>query len=165
MLRLFVRSADIRWRKFCNTSTTSEDRDRCTSTIVMDDVDVGGLRSTGTAVGLSIRICRRRCGWLGGAGGTGGTRGLGQEWFDKVLAGTHIRSWCGTLRSALVPLDSNLIDVGGVLDRISARTAPDFVVSMARKEACDDDPDDCTKYKTTNTRSDDDAERDVRMPW
>lgn len=48
-------SADIRWREFRNSSTTGEDRNGCTSTVMVDNVDVGGWLCTRiTAVGLSI---------------------------------------------------------------------------------------------------------------
>lgn len=82
----------------------------------------------------------------------GGTGGLGQEWFNKVLVGTNIRSWCASgVRNRLCPLESRLIgDVGGMVNRIGARAAPDFVISIAHKVACDDDADDCTEHEATN---------------
>lgn len=97
---------------------------------------------------------------------TGGTRGLGHEWFDKVLVGTHIRSWCATnLRNILVPLESRLVgDIDRVVNRIGARAAPDFAVSMAHEEACDNDTDDCTEHETANSGSNDYAGGDAGIP-
>ena len=88
------------------------------------------------------------------------------ERFDEVLVSTHIRSRCGTsVRNRLVRLESRLIgDVGGVVDRIRARAAPDFAVSMAHKEACGDNTDDCTEHDTANTRSNDYADGDTGIP-
>ena len=115
----------------------------------MDDVDVGGLRITATIVGLNIRIGRCWCRRLGGTGGIGG---IWQERFDEILIGAQIRSWYARRgRSSFIPLESHLSgDVGGVLNGVSARAAPDFVVSMSDKETCDDDPDDRAEHETTN---------------
>lgn len=84
---------------------------------------------------------------------TGGIGGLGQEWFDQVLISANIRSWCsGSVRNSVGPLVSRLIgDVGGLINRIGARTAPDLVVSIAHKEACNDDAGHCTKHEAANT--------------
>ena len=131
----------------------------------MDNVDVGALLcATTTTVGLSIRIsgCGRRRGaesWTGGVGAIG-IGGLGHEWFNKVLISTDIRSRCGTsMRKSLAPLKSRLIgDVGGVVNGVAARAAPDFAVSMAHKEACDNNTDDCTEQETTDTRPNDYAD-------
>jgi len=132
----------------------------------MDNVDVGGcLCTTTTVVGLSIRIsgCGRRQSWTGGIGSIGG---LGHERFNEVLVSTDIRPWCGTsMRSTLVPLESGLIgDVGSVVNGVAARAAPDFAVSMAHKEACDNNTDDCTEQETTKTRSNNYADRDAGIP-
>jgi len=130
----------------------------------MDNVYVR-LGATPAALGLSIRISGCGWGWCL-VSRTGGIGDLGQEWFDEVLAGTNIGTWCTrTLWRSVGPLESHLIgDVGGILDGISARTAPDFVVSVAGEEACDDDADDCAEGETANTRSNDDADRDPRTP-
>jgi len=135
----------------------------------MDNVDVGGcLCTTTTAVRLSIRIsgCGRRRGAQSWTGGIGGIGGLGHERFNKVLVGTDIRSWCGSsMRNSLVPLESGLIgDIGGVVNGVAARAAPDFAVSMAGKEACDNNTDDCTEQETAKTGSNDYADRDARIP-
>lgn len=86
--------------------------------------------------------------WTGGIGG-----GVGQERFDKVLVSAHIWSWrARSVRNSVGPLVSRLIgDVGGLVNRIGARAAPDLVVSIAHKEACDDDAGDCTKHEGANT--------------
>jgi len=69
------------------------------------------------------------------------------------------------VRNSLVPLESRLIgDIGGVVNGISARAAPDFAVLMAHKEACDDDTNDCTEHEAANTRSNDYADRDPGIP-
>jgi len=85
---------------------------------------------------------------------TGGIVGLGQKWFDEVLVGAHIRSWrASSLRNRVGPLVSRLIggDVGGLVNRVGARAARDFVVSVAHKEACDDNADDSTEHEAANT--------------
>jgi hypothetical protein len=120
----------------------------------MDNVDMGGrLRTAAAAFGLSIRISG--CGWrrLCVVSWTGGIGGVVQEWFDKVLVGAHIRSWrAGSVRNSVGPLVSRLIGyVGGLVNRIGARAAPDLVVSIAHKEACDEDASECTKHEGANT--------------
>ena len=135
----------------------------------MDNVDVGGcLCTTTTAVGLSIRIsgCGRRRSAQSWTSGIGSIGGLGHERFNKVLVSTDIRSRCGTgMRSSLVPLESGLIgDVGGVVNGVAARAAPDFAVSMAHKEACDNNTDYCTEQETAKTRSNNCADRDAGIP-
>ena len=69
------------------------------------------------------------------------------------------------MRKRLIPFEPYLVgDVGGLIDRISARAAPDFAVSIAHEEACDDDPDDCTEYDTADTRPNDYSDRDTGIP-
>lgn len=52
---LIFRSTDVLRRKLCNTGASSKDSDRWASTIMMHNVDVGGLLgTTGTTVGLRI---------------------------------------------------------------------------------------------------------------
>jgi hypothetical protein len=134
--RHIIRSTNICGREFGNTTTASKDRDRGASTIMMYNINVGGglLVTTGAAIGLRLRIgigrggCRRHCVaiWSGA---------LGQEWFDKVLVVTDTGSrHGGTVRSILGPLESALsVDIGGMINRVRARVAPDFVVSSAGK--------------------------------
>lgn len=99
---------------------------------------------------------------------TGGMAGLRQERFDKILVGAQIGSWHALrdVRNSLVPLESHLGgDVGGVLNGVGARAAPDFVVSMAREATRDNDSKDCAQHETTDTGSNDDTGRYARMPY
>lgn len=101
--------------------------------------------------------------WTGGIGRIGR---VGHERLNKILVSTHIRPWCGTsVRTSLVPLESRLIgDVGGVVNRITARAPPNFAVSMAHKEACNDNTDYCTEHNTTNAGSNDCTDGDTGTP-
>lgn len=77
-----------------------------------------------------------------------------QEGFDKVLVGTHVGTGGGGGRewNIVGPLESLLSgNKGGLVNGISARVAPDFVVSMTGEAARDDYAEDCTKHETANT--------------
>lgn len=85
----------------------------------MYDINMGGWLCTGgAAVRLSVRISRggrRRHRW------TGGLMGIGQEWFDKVLAGSVIRSRSARsvrarIRRPLVEPVLMIGDIWGVVD-------------------------------------------------
>lgn len=146
---LIVRSTDVLRRKFCNTSASSKDSDRWASTIMMYNVDVGSLLgTTGTTVGLRIRVSRCGGSRLRADSWTGGLRTFWQEGFDQVLGA--IRSGRGGSR-VFVPLESLIGNEGGLVNRIGARAAPDFVVLATSEAACNDYPDNCTKNETTNT--------------
>lgn len=127
---------------------------------MMYNIDVG-LRASGAAIGLVVRIggCgsrrRRVLSWTGGM----------YERFDEILA-AHIGSSCtGGVGNTLVPLEALLItDVGGMVNRIGARVTPDFIVSTADTEACDDGAEDGAKHKATNARSNDDRGGYTRFP-
>jgi hypothetical protein len=151
--RHFFRSTDIRGREFGDTTTASKDGDRGAPTIVMYNINVGSwLYTSAAAIGLRLGIGIGRVGyrrhrvaiWTGGMA-------LGQEWFDKVVV-SHIWSRRGgTVRSTLGPLESVLgVHIGAIIHRVSARVAPDFVVSTTGEEACDDYTDDCANHEGTN---------------
>ena len=148
---MIVRSTNILRRKFCNTSATSKDSDRRASTVMMYNVDVGGLLgATGTAVGLNIRVSRCGRSGLRALNWTGWLRAFRQEWFDQVLSA--IRSDRGSGRRTLVPLESLIGgNEGGLINRIGARAAPDFVVLVTSEAACNDYSDNCAKNETANT--------------
>lgn len=136
---------------------------------MVDNVDVRSwLCVAAAAVRLSVRIsgCGRRRLRARVLGWAGRTRGLGHEWFNKVLVSAHVGYVCApSLRSALAPLEPVLIrDVGCLVDRIRARVAPDFGVSIADKEACDGETNDCTEHKTANARSNSHADGDAGSP-
>jgi hypothetical protein len=87
-------------------------------------------------------------------GWTGGLSTFGQEGFYEVLVGTHVGTggdggWVG---NRLNPLESLLIgNEGGLVNGISARVTPDFVVLMTGEAARNDYTEDCTKHETANT--------------
>lgn len=98
-------------------------------------------------------------GWAGGIGP------VGHEWFNQVLIViTHIRSCATGVWGAVGCLESRLVDVGGMVNRIGARVAPDFAVSIACEEACNDDAGDHTEHNTANGRSSDYTHRDTGTP-
>ena len=139
---------------------------------MVDNIDVRSLlRAAAATVRLGVRISgcgprRLRARVLGWTGGNGGTGRLGHEWFNKVLVSTHIGYVrVRSLRPALVPLEPVLIrDVGCLVNRIRARVAPDFRVSIADKEACDGDANDRTEHKTANAGSYSCADGDAGSP-
>lgn len=152
---LILGSAGVLRREFCNASASGKDRDGCAPAIVVYNVDVWSLlRTTGTTVGLSIRVRRGRRRGPCVMGWTGGLRTFGQEGFDKVLIGTHVRTGGdgGRVGNRLNPLESLLVgNKGGLVDGIRARVTPDFAVSMTGEAARNDYTDDCTKHETANT--------------
>lgn len=76
-------------------------------------------------------------------------RAFWQEGFDQVLSATRPGPDGG--RRILVPLESLTGNEGGLVNRIGARAAPDFVVLATSEAACNDYPDNCAKNETANT--------------
>jgi hypothetical protein len=78
---------------------------------------------------------------------------FGQEGFNEVLVGTDVRtsrsSW--NMGNIIGPLESLLIgNKCGMINGITARVTPDFVVPLTCKAAGNDYTDDCAKHETTD---------------